>query len=76
MVRLANARCDQENVVTQLKGGAGSMRVPGHDLGSNWAYVVMAALAWNFKSWFALMMHLKGNHRKYVAWSSGPSCAR
>ena len=67
VVRLANARCDQENVVAQLKSGVGAMRVPVYDLVSNWAYMVMAALAWNLKSWFALMMHFKADRRKYVA---------
>ena len=67
VVRLANARCDQENVVAQLKSGVGAMRVPVYDLVSNWSYMVMAALAWNLKSWFALMMHYKADRRKYVA---------
>lgn len=42
VVRLANARCDQENVIAQLKSGVGAMRVPVYDLVSNWAYMVMA----------------------------------
>ena len=67
VVRLANARCDQENVIAQLKSGVGALRVPLYDLVSNWAYMVMAALAWNLKSWLAMMMHLKLDRRKYVA---------
>ena len=67
VVRLANARCDQENVIAQLKSGVGALRVPVYDLVSNWAYMVMAALAWNLKSWIAMMMHLKADRRKYVA---------
>ena len=67
VVRLANARCDQENVVAQLKSGVNALRVPVYDLVSNWAYMVMAALAWNLKNWFAMMMHLKADRRKYVA---------
>ena len=67
VVRLANARCDQENVIEQLKNGVNALRVPVYDLVSNWAYMVMAALAWNLKSWFAMMMHLKSDRRKYVA---------
>ena len=67
VVRLANARCDQENVIAQLKSGVNAMRVPVYDLESNWAYMVMAALAWNLKSWFAMMMHLKTDRRKYIA---------
>ena len=67
VVRLANARCDQENVIEQLKNGVNALRVPMYDLVSNWAYMVMAALAWNLKSWFAMMMHLKADRRKYIA---------
>ncbi len=67
VVRLANACCDQENVIAQLKGGVGAMRVPLYELLSNWAYMVMAALAWNLKSWFAMMMHFKADRRKYIA---------
>ena len=33
VVRLANARCDQENVIAQLKSGVGALRVPVYDLG-------------------------------------------
>ncbi len=32
----------------------------------SWAYMVMAALAWNIKSWFAMMMHLKSDRRMYI----------
>ena len=67
VVRLANARCNQENVIAQLKGGVNALRLPVHDLVSNWAYMVMAALAWNLKSWFAMMMHFKADRRKYIA---------
>ena len=32
------------------------MRIPVNDLESNWAYMVMAALAWNLKAWYGLLM--------------------
>jgi len=41
----ANERCDQENVTEQLKNGVNAMRVPLYDLVSNWAHMVIAALA-------------------------------
>jgi hypothetical protein len=56
VVGQANGRCDQENVVAQLKHGVNAMRMPVDDLTSNWAYMVMAALAWNLKAWFALLV--------------------
>lgn len=66
VVRCANERCDQENVIEQLKNGVNALRVPLYDLVSNWAYRVLAALAWNLKSWFALMMHRKSDRQRYV----------
>jgi hypothetical protein len=65
-VRCANERCDQENVIEQLKNGVNALRVPLYDLVSNWAYMVMAALAWNIKSWFAMMMHRKSDRDTYI----------
>jgi len=54
IVGLANGRCDQENVIEQLKNGVNAMRMPTNDLLSNWAYMVMAAVAWNLKAWYGL----------------------
>jgi hypothetical protein len=56
IVGLANGRCDQENVIEQLKNGVNAMRMPVNDLVSNWAYMVMAAIAWNAKAWYGLLM--------------------
>ena len=66
IVELANERCDQENVIGQLKSGINALRAPVHDLVSNWAYMVIAALAWNIKAWFAMMMHLKTDRHDYI----------
>lgn len=66
VVACANERCDQENIIGQLKSGVGALRVPLYDLVSNWAYMVIAALAWNIKSWFAIMMHRKHDRRDYL----------
>ncbi len=58
-VELANGRCDQENVIEQLKNGVNALRMPVDNLVSNWAYMVMAALAWNLKAWFAMMVRFR-----------------
>jgi hypothetical protein len=50
----ANQRCNQENLNAQLKGGVRALQAPVDNLESNWAYMVMTALAWNLKAWFAL----------------------
>jgi hypothetical protein len=56
IVFLANDRCQQENLIDQLKHGVGATRMPVDTLLSNWAYMVMAALAWTLKAWFALRL--------------------
>ena len=66
VVACANDRCDQENIIGQLKSGVAALRVPLYDLLSNWAYMVIAALAWNIKSWFAMMMHRKADRHAYI----------
>ena len=55
IVREANGRCDQENVIAQLKGAVNAMRMPVDNLESNWAYMIMTALAWNLKAWCGLL---------------------
>ncbi len=50
----ANDRCNQENLHAQLKGGVRALQAPVDNLESNWAYMVMVALAWNLKAWWAL----------------------
>ncbi len=56
VVFLANARCNQENLIEQLKNGVRAMQMPVDNLLSNWAYMVMASLAWTLKAWFALLL--------------------
>ncbi len=52
----ANHRCDQENLLAQLHGGCHALHAPVDNLESNWAYMVMTALAWNLKAWAALTL--------------------
>jgi len=56
LVRQANGRCHQENLIAQLKGGVRSLHAAVDTLVSNWAWMVMTALAWNLKAWFALLL--------------------
>jgi len=55
IVLFANDRCNQENVIGQLKSGVNALRMPSDGLVSNWAYMVIAALAWNLKAWYGLV---------------------
>jgi Transposase DDE domain group 1 len=52
----ANDRCNQENLLAQLSGGVRALRAPVDNLVSNWAYMVMTALAWDLKAWWALLL--------------------
>jgi hypothetical protein len=56
IVFTANDRCDQENVLAQLHGAVHALRAPLGNLESNGACMVMTALAWNLKAWWALML--------------------
>lgn len=58
----ANARCNQENNIAQLKQCA--LRAPLNDLTSNWAYMVIASLAWNLKVWSGLMIKPSGTAKQ------------
>jgi hypothetical protein len=66
IVELANARCDQENIIGQLKSGINALHAPVDDLHSNWAYMLIAALAWNIKSWHAMMMHRTDDRHRFI----------
>lgn len=56
VVMQARERCDQENLLAQLKGQVRALHAPVNTLTANWAYMVMAALAWNLKAWCALLL--------------------
>ena len=58
----ANDRCDQENLVAQLKSGVHALTTPVDNLVSNWAYMVMASLAWSLKAWSALLVPVSPRH--------------
>jgi Transposase DDE domain group 1 len=56
VVQEARHRCNQENLIAQLKGGVRALHAPINSLHANWAYMVMAALAWSLKAWIALLV--------------------
>ena len=57
-----NDRCDQENLIAQLSGGVRSLCAPVDNLLSNWAYMVITSIAWNLKSWSALLLPVEPEH--------------
>ena len=52
----ANNRCNQENLIAQLKNGVRALHAPVDNLESNGAYMLMTALGWNLKAWWALSL--------------------
>jgi Transposase DDE domain group 1 len=76
VVFAANDRCNQENLLAQLHGGVRALTAPLDDLESNWAYMVMTALAWNLKAWWALTLpeapgRYQAKHRADKLWVLG-----
>lgn len=59
IVGQSNQRCDQENILSQLKQ-LGALSAPLHCLTSNGAYMAIATLAWNLKCWLALSLTESG----------------
>lgn len=59
-----NDRCNQENLIAQLAGGARALSAPVDSLVSNWAYMVMTSLAWTLKAWSALLLPVTPRHRE------------
>lgn len=56
IVHEGRARCNQENLISQLKSGVRALHAPVNTLNANWAYMIMTALAWNLKAWTALLL--------------------
>lgn len=55
VVFFANDRGNQENLIEQLKNGVRGLRAAVNTLESNWAYMVIGALAWSMKAWLGLV---------------------
>jgi hypothetical protein len=66
VIRQANERCDQENVIEQLKNGVNALRVPMYDLVSNGAYMAIASLAWALKAWFGMTLPRQKDRREVL----------
>ncbi len=64
IVFAANHRSNQENLIQQHKSGVRSLTAPVDSLLSNWAYMVMASLAWSLKAWTALLLPETGRWKE------------
>ena len=56
IVEFYRKRADHENDIEQLKNGVSALHAPSNTLVSNWAYMVIASLAWDLKAWYGLLL--------------------
>lgn len=56
LIELYRDRANHENDIEQLKNGVHALKAPSNTLNSNWAYMVIAALAWDLKAWYGMLM--------------------
>jgi hypothetical protein len=80
----SNARCQQENVIKELKNEVRATQMPSGGFVANWAYMVIGALAWNLKIWLGLTLPpmegvdtrelLRMGYRRFVEEVIGAPC--
>lgn len=63
VVKQACDRCNQENIIEQLKNGVHAIRNPLNTLDANWAWMVMTSIAWSLKAWIALTLVSKASSK-------------
>src|SRR5262249_17849780 len=68
VVWLAHHRCDPENLLAPLHGGVHALQAPVNTLAANGAYMVMTALAWNLKAWWALLLPVQPGRWREEHW--------
>ena len=55
----ANKRCDQENVIKQLRSGLPALKMPSDSLDANGTWLLIGALAHNIKQWMSVTLASK-----------------
>jgi len=63
VVMEARQRCNQENLIEQMKNGVRALRSPLNTLNANWAFMVISALALNIKVWVGLTLPVEPEQR-------------
>lgn len=66
VVKQSCERCNQENIIEQLKNGVHAIRNPLNTLEANWAWMVMTSLAWSIKAWIALTLTSKAESKDEI----------
>ncbi len=66
VIRFSHGRCNHENKIEQLKNGVRAMKNPAAEFIANWAYMVICSMAWNVKSWIALVTEDEETREKLI----------
>lgn len=56
LIEFYRGRADHENDIEQLKNAVRAIQSPCNSLVANWAYMVIASLAWDLKAWYGMLM--------------------
>ncbi len=67
LLKLIRGRCNHENKIEQLDNGVHALKMPVTEFMANWAYMTICMLAWNLKSWIALLLNDKKKSSKLIA---------
>jgi hypothetical protein len=68
VVHFANGRCNQENLIEQLKNGLAAWHAPVNTLLANGAYMAIGCLAFCLKVWLALLHPDKEARATLLSW--------
>ena len=68
VLRFAYGRCDQENIIEQMKNGIAALRMPTGELLANGAFLMCGQLAWCLRSWLSLLALPKETLRYEWSW--------
>lgn len=67
LVEFIRGRCNHENKIEQMANGIHALKMPTAEFLANWAYMVIAALAWNIKSYLGILIPDKNLGRQIIA---------
>lgn len=66
LLSLIRKRCNHENKIEQLDNGVHALKMPAAEFTANWAYMAIAMLAWNIKSWMGLVIKEHDRKQKII----------
>ena len=67
LVEFIHGRCNHENKIEQMDNGIHGLKMPAAEFLANWAYMIIAAMSWNIKSYLGLLLPDKSCGRRIIA---------